>query len=176
MPRAQLDVPCGSLPTQTSLWFLFFYIGVICSGEGCFSNQLCFSCSHTALSIFLYAFSFCVWMSKCCLLPLLHLHLLVPCCILCAGILPFMQLIFCLMVWVLLFWVGFFFFLPSPDVYKHVSQDLLGYLEVESGRVARGRKIGICQLSLMGKKSHHFADPFLWIAIAAWFPSSVTFR
>lgn len=61
----------------------------------------------------------------------------------------------------------FFFFLPSPDVYKHVSQDLLGYLEVESGRVARGRKIGICQLSLMGKKSHHFADPFLWIAIAA---------
>lgn len=85
--------------------------------------------------------------------------------------------------WFFVWWFGFycfvgffFFFLPSPDVYKHVSQDLLGYLEVESGRVARGRKIGICQLSLMGKKSHHFADPFLWIAIAAWFPSSVTFR
>lgn len=65
----------------------------------------------------------------------------------------------------LLFWG--FFVLPSPDVYKHVAQDLLGYLGMESGKVARGRKIGICQLSLMGKKSHHFADPFLWIAVAA---------
>lgn len=73
-----------------------------------------------------------------------------------------------------------FWFFSHQHVCKHVAHDLLGYLEMASGRVARERvrwhMTGICQLSLRGRKFQHFADPFLWFAIASIFPSSVTLR
>lgn len=101
-------------------------------------------------------------MPKCCLVPLLHLCLPVPCCILCAGILPFNAVDLLFSGWDF-YSFGLFSVFPHQYVYKHVSHNLLGYLEMESrrGRVARERVIGICQLSLKGRKSQHLADPFL---------------
>lgn len=80
------------------------------AGKGVFPIDYIFLCHIQPLQFFLSAFRFCVWMSGCCLLSLLHLHLPVSCLISGPAVLPFMQLTFCCIV----AFFFFFFVLPSP--------------------------------------------------------------
>ena len=151
--------------TFVLLWFAV--------GKGVFPIDWVFLVHRQPFQFFLSAFNICVWMSEYCLIssascaspcPLSHLR---------SRHTPFYAVDFLSYSWG--FDCFFFFFSFSHQhVYEHFAQDLLGCLEIGSGRITRGRKMVICQVSWRETMTHHLVDPFSVDCHCCWFPSPVT--